>query len=83
MKKRQWKKRYKREILDRLKLIMCRYCDSKETCKHRVEKEKKEALHIKTYCLLSPNGRVPLRYKLNKAGIPIDRSIPGLTRRDK
>jgi hypothetical protein len=36
--------------------IKCCYCDAKETCSVRANKEKTEKLGIKTFCTLTPNN---------------------------
>jgi hypothetical protein len=36
-------------------LIKCMYCDIKDGCKTRVNKEKSEIMGITTYCTLTPN----------------------------
>ena len=48
-------KRLKKCIDKQAKLVLCAYCKSKDKCSKRERKERDEARHIRTFCLLSPN----------------------------
>lgn len=52
--KREAKKRMA-YLVDNAVMIKCCYCQIKDTCKTRVNKEKTEKLGIKALCTLTPN----------------------------
>lgn len=54
LKKKNAKKQMK-YLMDNGVKIKCMFCDIKNNCKTRVNKEKSEALGIITYCTLTPN----------------------------
>lgn len=55
MSKRRNGKKQMQYLLENGVKIKCVYCDLKDTCKTRVNKEKSENMGIVTYCTLTPN----------------------------
>lgn len=55
VKRKNEKKNRINNLYENGKLIKCCYCEDKDTCRIRVNKEHSEGLGIKTYCTLSPN----------------------------
>ena len=57
VKRRNEKKQHKEWLTKNAVKIKCCYCDLKDTCIRRVNKEKDEKMGIITRCVLTPNKK--------------------------
>lgn len=55
VKARNRKRKKMQDLMKNSKCIKCCYCDSKDTCPVRKQKEKSENMGIMTHCTLTPN----------------------------
>lgn len=65
VKRRKEKKRLREELMSKAVRIKCCYCDIKETCRLRANKEKAEQRGTMTYCTVTPNRPRSITTKTN------------------
>lgn len=55
VKKKKLKQIKSKALKENSTSILCRFCDLKDSCKVKRNKEASEKMGIKTYCTLTPN----------------------------
>lgn len=55
VKRRSEKRNKMADMHEKAVKIRCCYCDLKDTCKYRAQKERTEKMDIVTYCTMTPN----------------------------